>query len=144
MSILFSSPYTHFVMATSNSLMSHKAYCKSSSEFTMLKWPPQSHDLKTTQHLWDLVEWEIHIMDVQMTNLQQEIVILNRPLWRSSFSEGKDSLDLNQYLAHLFERFRKISYTKSQLFVNRYRLGFDCFLKGPYHKRIICLRIKLL
>ncbi len=35
------------------------------NEFTLLKWPPQSPDLNP------VVEQEIHIMDVQPTNLQQ-------------------------------------------------------------------------
>ncbi len=41
------------------------------NEFTLLKWPPQSPDLNPIEHLWDVVEQEIHIMDVQLTNLQQ-------------------------------------------------------------------------
>ncbi len=41
------------------------------NEFTLLKWPPQSPDLSPIEHLWDGVEREIHIMDVQPTNLQQ-------------------------------------------------------------------------
>ncbi len=36
-----------------------------------LKCPPQSPDLNPIEHLWDVVEREIHIMDVQPTNLQQ-------------------------------------------------------------------------
>ncbi len=41
------------------------------NEFTLLKWPPQSPDLNPIEHIWDLVEREICIMDVQLTNLQQ-------------------------------------------------------------------------
>ncbi len=41
------------------------------NEFTLLKWPPQSPDPNPIEHLWDAVEREIRIMDVQPTNLQQ-------------------------------------------------------------------------
>ncbi len=41
------------------------------NEFTLLKWPPQSPNLNSIEHLWDVVEREIRIMDVQLTNLQQ-------------------------------------------------------------------------
>ncbi len=45
-------------------------FCEHDSEFTLLKRPPQSPDLNPIEHLWDVVEREIHIMDVQPTNLQ--------------------------------------------------------------------------
>ncbi len=41
------------------------------NEFTLLKCSPQSPDLNPIEHLWDVVEREILIMDVQTTNLQQ-------------------------------------------------------------------------
>ncbi len=41
------------------------------NEFTLLKWPPQSPDLNPIEQLWDVVEREIRIMNVQPTNLQQ-------------------------------------------------------------------------
>ncbi len=41
------------------------------NEFTLLKCPPQSPDLNPIEHLCDVVEREIHIMNVQPTNLQQ-------------------------------------------------------------------------
>ncbi len=41
------------------------------NEFTLLKWPPELPDLNPIEHLWDVVEWEIRIMNVQPTNLQQ-------------------------------------------------------------------------
>ncbi len=64
--------------ATSSRIMHrHKAqiisdwFLEHDNEFTLLKWPPQSPDLNPIEQLWDVVEREIHIMDVQPTNLQQ-------------------------------------------------------------------------
>ncbi len=42
------------------------------NEFTLLKWPPQSPDLNPIEHLWDVVEQEIRITNVQPTKLQQQ------------------------------------------------------------------------
>ncbi len=41
------------------------------NEFTLLKWSPQSPDLNPIEHLCDVVEREIRIMDVQQTKKQQ-------------------------------------------------------------------------
>ncbi len=46
-------------------------FLEQDNEFTLLKWFPQSPDLNPIEHLWDVVEREIRIMDVQPTNLQQ-------------------------------------------------------------------------
>ncbi len=50
------------------------------NEFTLLKWPPESPDLNPIEHLWDVVEREILIMDVQTTNLQQLCDVDQDPL----------------------------------------------------------------
>lgn len=38
-------------------------------DFSVLEWPPQSPDFNPIGNLWDVVEWEILIIDVQPTNL---------------------------------------------------------------------------
>ncbi len=54
------------------------------TEFTLLKWPPQSPDLNPIEHIWDVVEREICIMDVQPTNLQQLRDAI-MPVWTKMF-----------------------------------------------------------
>jgi len=39
------------------------------NEFTVLKWPAQSPDLNPIEHLWDVVEQELLVLDVHPTNL---------------------------------------------------------------------------
>jgi len=41
------------------------------NEFTVLKWSPQSPDLKPIEHLWDVVQRELRALDVHPTNLHQ-------------------------------------------------------------------------
>jgi len=41
------------------------------NEFTVLKWPLISPDLKPIEHLWDVVERELRALDVNPINLHQ-------------------------------------------------------------------------
>ncbi len=70
------------------------------NEFTLLKWPPQSPDLNSVEHIWDVVEQEIHIMDVQLTNLQQlRDAIMS--IWTKISEEwGNENEDINVFQIH--------------------------------------------
>jgi len=52
-------------------LMSSSWFLEHDSEFTILKWSLQSSDFNPIEHLWNVVEQEIRIMDDQPGNLQQ-------------------------------------------------------------------------
>ncbi len=66
-----------FVPIQQDNAPCHKAliisdwFLEHDNEFTLLKWPPQSPDFNPIEHIRDVVEREIHIMDVQPTNLPQ-------------------------------------------------------------------------
>ena len=47
------------------------AWFDESPKFTVLKWHPQSPNFNPIEHLWDVVQWEIWIMYMHPTNLQQ-------------------------------------------------------------------------
>jgi len=48
-----------------------KWFLEHDPEFTVLKLPPQSPDFNPVEHLWDVVEQELHALDVHLTNLHQ-------------------------------------------------------------------------
>ncbi len=74
MTTVYNSSYGYFQQ---DNAPCHKAqiisdwFLKHDNEFTLLKWPRHLSDLNPIEHLWDVVEREILIMDVQPTNLQQ-------------------------------------------------------------------------
>lgn len=39
------------------------------TELAALSWPPRSPDLTPIDHIWDVAEQDIYIMDFQTTNL---------------------------------------------------------------------------
>ncbi len=66
-------------------IISHR-FLEHDNEFNLLKWPPQSPDLNPIEHIWNAVEQEICIMDVQPTNLQQLCDAI-RSIWTKIFEE---------------------------------------------------------
>ena len=70
-----------------------KWHLKHDNEFNVLQWPSQSPDLNPIEHLWDVVEWEIHSMNVQLTNLQK----LNDPIMSTLNRLSKE------YFQHLLQ-----------------------------------------
>ncbi len=73
------------------------------SEFTLLKWPPQSPDLNPIVHLWDVVELEIRIMDVQPANLQQLHDAI-MPIWTKISEEIEETEECFQHLVEFMPR----------------------------------------
>ena len=61
---------THFC-GTKNTHIITNWFLEHVNEFPELQWPPQPPDLSPIQQLWDVVEREICIIDVQPTDLQQ-------------------------------------------------------------------------
>lgn len=49
---------------------SSQTFFKHDSEFAVLKWPPRSPNLSSIVQLWNVVEQESHIKDVQLVCIQ--------------------------------------------------------------------------
>jgi len=48
-----------------------KLFFEHDNEFIVLKWPPQSPDLKPKEHLWDVVEQELCALGEHPSNPHQ-------------------------------------------------------------------------
>lgn len=55
-----------------------------SNEFSMLKWSLQSQDPNPIEHLWDVLERVIRILDVQPTNVEELLDAIIRALTQIS------------------------------------------------------------
>lgn len=66
-------PFSHFLMVASNKMTrNHVSHwlLEHDTELTVDKWPPHPPRLSRTAHIWNAVEREIHIVLVQLTDLQ--------------------------------------------------------------------------
>ncbi len=96
---------------TSSRIMHHVTKLKSSQTgflnitmSSLYSMASTSPDLNPTEHLWDVEEREIHIMDVQPTNLQQlRDAIMT--IWSTSLRNVSNTL-LNQYHEELRQFWR--------------------------------------
>ena len=61
----------HLLMAASSKIMHHVTKQKSQTDFINMKMSLVYFSGLSSQHLWDVVEWEIHSMNMQMTDLQK-------------------------------------------------------------------------
>jgi len=84
----------------------HKAWIISNwflehdNEFTVLKWLPQSPDLNPMEHLWDMVEREIHALDVNCKMLSYQ--------YGQTFLKNAFRTLLNQCYVELRQFWRRI------------------------------------
>jgi len=93
-------------MATSSRIMHHDTKFES---FQLL-WPSQSPDLSPIEHLWDVVEWELHALDVHPTNLHQlQDVVLS--IWANI------SKECFQHLVESMPRRKGVKHSISMVFL---------------------------
>ncbi len=130
---------------------SHKAqiisdwFLEHDNEFTLLKWPPQSPDLNPIEHLWDVVEREIHIMDVQSTNLQQlrEVIM---SIWTKISEEFSNTLlNLCHEELRQFWRQKGVQHGTSNVYLIKWPVCMCIYISGgPLSALTCCVNVRLL